>query len=47
MGYRNDRNIKSIVVYEPEARPLRKAFELYSTGKYALDGIGKFLLNRE
>ncbi|KKQ77226.1 MAG: Recombinase, partial [Parcubacteria group bacterium GW2011_GWA1_38_7] len=43
MGYRNDRNSKSIVVYEPEARPLRKAFELYSTGKYALDGIGKFL----
>ena len=43
MGYRNDRNTKSIVVYEPEARPLRKAFELYSTGKYALDGIGKFL----
>ncbi len=46
MGYRNDRNIKSIVVYEPEARPLRKAFELYSTGKYALDGIGKFLFEQ-
>ncbi|MEK7472929.1 MAG: recombinase family protein, partial [Patescibacteria group bacterium] len=46
MGYRNDRNIKSIVVYEPEARPLRKAFELYSTGKYALDGIGRFLFEQ-
>jgi len=43
MGYRNDRNSKSIVMYEPEARPLRKAFELYSTGKYALDDIGSFL----
>ena len=43
MGYRNDRNTKSIVVYEPEARPLKKAFELYSTGKYALDDIGAFL----
>ena len=43
MGYRNDRNSKSIVVYEPEARPLKKAFELYSTGKYALDDIGAFL----
>jgi len=46
MGYRNDRNIKSIVVYEPEARPLRKAFELYSTGKYALDDIGSFLFEQ-
>jgi DNA invertase Pin-like site-specific DNA recombinase len=46
MGYRNDRNSKSIVVYEPEARPLRKAFELYSTGKYALDDIGSFLFEQ-
>ena len=46
MGYRNDRNIKSIVLYEPEAKPLRKAFELYSTGKYALDNIGKFLFEQ-
>ena len=43
MGYRNDRNTKNIVVYEPEAGPLKKAFELYSTGKYALDDIGAFL----
>ena len=43
MGYRNDRNTKSIVVYEPEARPLKKAFELYATGKYALHDIGAFL----
>ena len=41
-GYRNDRNTKDIVVYPFEARIIRKAFELYASGKYALKDICEF-----
>ncbi len=39
IGYLNDRNKRSIVVDEPKAKLVRKAFELYATGDYALHEI--------
>ncbi len=44
MGYRNDRNTKTIVVYEPEAKVIKKAFELYAAGNHSLHSIGEFFL---
>jgi DNA invertase Pin-like site-specific DNA recombinase len=44
MGYRNDRNAKNIVIYEQEAKVIKKAFELYSTGNYSLADIGQLFL---
>jgi DNA invertase Pin-like site-specific DNA recombinase len=35
-GYRNDRNTHGIVLYPPEAKVIKAAFELYATGKYTL-----------
>ena len=39
VGYLNDRNIRSIVVDPAKAPLVRKAFELYATGNYALHEI--------
>ena len=39
VGYLNDRNARSIVVDPAKAPLVRKAFELYATGNYALHEI--------
>ena len=39
VGYLNDRNARSIVVDPAEATLVRKAFELYATGNYALHEV--------
>src|SRR3989344_2946546 len=35
-GYKNDRNLKTVVLDPAKAGVIKKAFELYSTGKYTL-----------
>ena len=40
-GYFNDRNARSIVVHAEKAVLVRKAFELYATGKYPLYEVRK------
>jgi len=33
-GYKNDRNLKTVVLDPPKAKVIKNAFELYATGKY-------------
>ncbi len=39
VGYLNDRNTRGIIVDLAKARLVRKAFELYATGNYALHEV--------
>ena len=39
VGYKNDRNSNTIIVVPEKARLVRKAFELYATGDYALKEV--------
>jgi len=43
LGYLNDRNTHTIVVDKPKAPFIKKAFELYSTGKYPLAEVRRIV----
>lgn len=43
LGYINDKNIKKCVINKDEARYVRKAFELYSTGNHSVKDIADIL----
>jgi len=43
MGYINDRNTHTIVVDRPKAPLIKKAFELYATGKYPIKEVRRLI----
>ena len=43
MGYVNDRNTHTIVVDRPKAPLIKKAFELYATGKYPIKEVRRLI----
>ncbi len=46
LGYTNDKNTKNLVLNPTEAKHIKKAFELYSTGSYSVKEISDILYKR-
>ena len=45
LGYLNDKNTRTIIVDKNKARLIKKAFEIYATGKYSLRELRKTINN--